>query len=57
MAEILELVQMDLLKDISYKYKSMIKHCSEEHGFGYRVMELTQTGLLMFSKIKERRVQ
>lgn len=57
LSEVLDLVQLDLLKDISYKYKSLIKHCQEEHGFGYRVMELTQAGLLMFSKVKERKVQ
>lgn len=55
--EILDLVQLDLLKDISDKYKSMIKHCQQEHGFGYRVLELTQAGILMFTNVKGRKVQ
>lgn len=57
MAEINDLVNLDLLKDISHKYKSMIRHCREEHGFGYKVLELTQAGILMFSNTKERRIQ
>jgi hypothetical protein len=54
--EIEDLINLDLLKDISYRYTSQIKDCREEHGHGYKVLELTEAGILMFSNSNERKV-
>jgi len=32
-AEVNDLINLDLLRDISYKYTTQIKDCQEEHGF------------------------
>jgi hypothetical protein len=55
-AEVNDLINLDLLRDISYKYTTQIKDCQEEHGFGYKVLELTEAGLLMFANSEDRKV-
>jgi hypothetical protein len=54
--EIKDLSHLGLLKDISYRFGIEIGKCREEHGFGYRVMELTRECILMFSNTKDRKV-
>jgi hypothetical protein len=54
--EILALVKLELLEEITHMYDHMIQHCRRDHGFGYRVMELTDAGILMFSNAKDRKV-
>ena len=54
--EINDLIKLDILNDVSYKFISQIKECKDEHGFGYKVVELTEAGILMFRNIKDRKV-
>lgn len=54
--EISDLIQLDLLKDVSYKFKEQIKDCQEKHGFSYKVVELTEIAIKLFEDHSHRRV-
>lgn len=54
--EISELIQMDLLKDVSYKFGEQIRECRDKHGFQYKVVELTEIAIHLFKDITHRRV-
>lgn len=56
LTEIEDLTQIGLLKDVSTKYRDDINKCKKEHGFYYKVMELTQEGVLMFAHAKDRKI-
>lgn len=55
-AEIEDLVNMDLLRDVSFKFHEQIKDCQDKHGFTYRVVELTEIAVHLFSDFTHRRV-
>lgn len=54
--EISDLIQMDLLKDVSYKFTEQIRDCRDKHGFQYKVVELTEIAVHLFTDIQHRRV-
>jgi hypothetical protein len=54
--EISDLIQMDLLKDVSYKFGDQIRDCRDKHGFQYKVVELTEIAVHLFTDIQHRRV-
>lgn len=56
MDEVMGLVKLELLRDISGNYQHMISHCQEDHGFSYKVIEMTETGILMFTDAVKRKV-
>lgn len=46
--EINDLINLDLLKDVSADFEEQITHCRIAHGFGYKVVTLTDIGMAMF---------
>jgi hypothetical protein len=54
-SEINDLINMDLLSDVSYKFHDQIKACLAHHGFGYKVVAMTEPAILMFSNTKHRK--
>lgn len=52
--EIKKLQHLGLLKDISSRYQSEIAGYTKEHGFSYKVVELTKESILMFANSKNR---
>lgn len=56
MSEIRDLMQLDLLRDVSYRFSRQIDDCKETHGFGYKVVQLTEYAVLMFMENKHRKV-
>ncbi len=54
--EVNDLVQLGLLRDISARYTGEIAKCLQERGYGYKVVELTKEGMLMFANAKDRKV-
>lgn len=56
LVEINDLIQLDLLKDVSKDFIDQIAHCKASHGFGYKVVAMTDTAVLMFRKTGKERV-
>jgi hypothetical protein len=54
-SEIDDLVQLDILKDVSYRFAEQINNCRREHGFGYTVVAMTDIGVAMFRSSKYRK--
>lgn len=50
MAEIEDLIQMDLLKDVSDNWAPQIAVCKIQYGFSYRVVTMTEMAMMMFTK-------
>lgn len=56
MSEISDLMQLDLLRDVSYRFANQIEECRETHGFGYKVVQLTEIAIIMFMENTNRKV-
>lgn len=52
--EVKDLIRLGLLKDISKEYNKDIKKFQEAHGAGYKVIELTKEGIMLFANAKNR---
>lgn len=55
MAEVVEindLINMELLRDVSDRFTEQIEICKINHGFGYKVVTMTDAAVLMFKHRK-----
>src|SRR5271166_4747406 len=54
--DVLELIQLNLLKDVSKDFAEQIAVCKLNNGFSYMIVSLTRDSILMFSVHTERPV-
>lgn len=55
-AEIQDLINLDLLEDVSPRFHHQIENCRNNHGFGYKVVQLSPIAVMLFQETKHRRI-